>query len=107
MWAKARGFPYWPAKVLRAVKDDLDIRFFGAHDRLLVKASGCYWLSKECPGPCRASISADFKVGMNELDKYIEKLRATFGSFTYAPFKAPFDINNLFTFVDKYPGKSF
>ena len=33
VWAKMRGYPFWPAKALRTVKDQVDCRFFGEHDR--------------------------------------------------------------------------
>ena len=33
VWAKLKGFPYWPAKVIRSNADSIDVRFFGAHDR--------------------------------------------------------------------------
>ncbi len=105
VWAKTRGFPFWPGKVLRAVKGDFDIRFFGAlHDRSLVQANKCYWLSKECPAYSRANNSMEFKVSIGELNRHIEKLILAYGSFNYAPIKMECDINNPFTFVDKFPG---
>lgn len=38
VWAKQKGYPYWPAKVIRITSDDqYDVRFFGAkHLRALV-----------------------------------------------------------------------
>ena len=32
-WAKMKGYQPWPAKVLRIVNDEVDVRFFGQHDR--------------------------------------------------------------------------
>lgn len=34
VWAKLKGFPFWPAKAM-CTNDDgqVDVRFFGAHDR--------------------------------------------------------------------------
>jgi hypothetical protein len=32
-WAKMKGYQPWPAKVLRVVNDEVDVRFFGQHDR--------------------------------------------------------------------------
>ena len=34
VWAKLKGFPFWPGKVMRVNSDEqVDVRFFGAHDR--------------------------------------------------------------------------
>ena len=34
VWAKMKGYPYWPGKVLRIDKHkQVDVRFFGEHDR--------------------------------------------------------------------------
>jgi len=32
-WAKMKTYQSWPAKVLRVVNDEVDVRFFGQHDR--------------------------------------------------------------------------
>jgi hypothetical protein len=32
-WAKMKTYQPWPAKVLRIVNDEVDVRFFGQHDR--------------------------------------------------------------------------
>ncbi|PIK45303.1 hypothetical protein BSL78_17840 [Apostichopus japonicus] len=32
VWAKLKGFPFWPAKVLQEHDNRLDVRFFGQHD---------------------------------------------------------------------------
>lgn len=33
VWAKLKGFPFWPAKALRDKDGQVDARFFGQHDR--------------------------------------------------------------------------
>lgn len=40
VWAKLKGFPFWPAKALRDKDGQVDARFFGQHDR-----SACYSIS--------------------------------------------------------------
>lgn len=47
----------------------------------------------------------EFKVSIGELNKHIEKLILTYGSFNYASNKLECDINDPFTFIDKFPGK--
>lgn len=37
VWAKQKGYPYWPAKVIKVTNDQYDVRFFGAkHLRAVV-----------------------------------------------------------------------
>lgn len=40
VWAKLKGFPFWPAKALRDKDGQVDARFFGQHDRWELKM-GC------------------------------------------------------------------
>jgi len=32
-WAKMKSYQAWPAKVLRIVNNEVDVRFFGQHER--------------------------------------------------------------------------
>ena len=43
-WAKMKGYQPWPAKVLRIVNDEVDVRFFGQHDRSVNDRTSSYWL---------------------------------------------------------------
>ncbi|XP_037049728.1 protein kinase C-binding protein 1-like [Bradysia coprophila] len=93
VWAKLKGFPYWPAKVMTTnLQGMVDVRFFGDHDRAFVPIRECYLYSKEHPNPItvktkRQSISHS----VVEVDKYIQKLTAKFGSFNYPEVKTLFD----------------
>ena len=33
VWAKVSGYPYWPAKVIREKSMQVEVQFFGDHDR--------------------------------------------------------------------------
>uniref|UniRef100_A0A8C4NAR0 Uncharacterized protein n=1 Tax=Eptatretus burgeri TaxID=7764 RepID=A0A8C4NAR0_EPTBU len=33
VWAKVKGFPFWPARAVRERDGQVDVRFFGQHDR--------------------------------------------------------------------------
>ena len=33
IWARLKGFPFWPAKAMRVRDGNVDCRFFGRHDR--------------------------------------------------------------------------
>lgn len=52
LWAKLKGFPFWPAKAMGVNSAALvDVRFFGEHDRAWVPVRDCYLFSKEDPNP--------------------------------------------------------
>lgn len=93
----------------------VDVRFFGDHDRAFVPIRECYLYSKEHPNPItvktkRQSITHSVVVRyilrhlhnlwnilsltvllLQEVDKYIKKLTAKFGSFNYPDVKTLFD----------------
>jgi hypothetical protein len=50
VWAKLKGFPYWPAKAMKIKDDVVDVRFFGQHDRAWVNVKDCFLYSLEQPG---------------------------------------------------------
>lgn len=48
VWAKLKGFPFWPAKALRDKDGQVDARFFGQHDRYRLLS---LHLHQGCPNP--------------------------------------------------------
>ncbi|KOB71894.1 ZMYND8 protein, partial [Operophtera brumata] len=63
LWAKLKGFPYWPAKAVAVNNGLVDVRFFGQHDKSWVP----------------------------EAEVHIRNICRKYGSFVYAPFKTAFD----------------
>lgn len=52
LWAKLKGFPYWPAKAMGLNAAALvDVRFFGDHDRAWIPIRDCYLFSEADPNP--------------------------------------------------------
>jgi hypothetical protein len=50
VWAKLKGFPFWPAKAMRInSEENVDVRFFGAHDRAWIPTKDVYLYSLEAP----------------------------------------------------------
>lgn len=98
VYAKAKGFPYWPAKALRATGRELDVRFFGAHDRALVPIEKCYWLSKDPPLPVK-NYQSNIQRSLIELELHIERLKDKFGDFNYAEPLSPINLNNPHIFL--------
>ncbi|XP_068598105.1 MYND-type zinc finger-containing chromatin reader ZMYND8 [Brachionichthys hirsutus] len=89
VWAKLKGFPFWPAKALRDKDGQVDARFFGQHDRAWVPLNNCYLMSKEIPFSVKKTKSI-FNSAMQEMEVYVENMRKKFGVFNYAPFRTPY-----------------
>ncbi|XP_077404686.1 MYND-type zinc finger-containing chromatin reader ZMYND8-like isoform X2 [Vanacampus margaritifer] len=93
VWAKLKGFPFWPAKALREKDGQVDARFFGQHDRAWVPINNCYLMSKEIPFSVKKTKSI-FNSAMQEMEVYVENIRKKFGVFNYAPFRTPYTPTN-------------
>ncbi|KAL3220105.1 hypothetical protein MRX96_005501 [Rhipicephalus microplus] len=83
VWAKLKGFPYWPAKVMRLQDGNVDARFFGAHDRAWVPMAQCFLLSKESPTDIK-NRKKGLHNAVEELEIYIRKYREKFGEYRYS-----------------------
>ncbi|XP_031625842.1 protein kinase C-binding protein 1-like isoform X2 [Contarinia nasturtii] len=92
LWAKLKGFPYWPAKAMSINSTLVDVRFFGEHDRANIPAKDCFLYSREDPNPptnkYKRNTIADC---VKEVDVYIENIIAKYGQFNYAELKTPFN----------------
>ncbi|XP_059165862.1 MYND-type zinc finger-containing chromatin reader ZMYND8-like isoform X2 [Physella acuta] len=95
VWAKLKGYPFWPAKALREVNGQIDVRFFGAHDRSWVPVASCFMLSKNCPVVVKKG-RGGMDLAMKEVSIHVKKLKEKFGSFEYAPLRTPFSIDNVY-----------
>ncbi|KAJ7413077.1 protein kinase C-binding protein 1 isoform X3 [Willisornis vidua] len=95
VWAKLKGFPFWPAKALRDKDGQVDARFFGQHDRAWVPINNCYLMSKEIPFSVKKTKSI-FNSAMQEMEVYVDNIRRKFGVFNYAPFRTPYTPNNQY-----------
>ncbi|XP_059397353.1 MYND-type zinc finger-containing chromatin reader ZMYND8-like isoform X2 [Carassius carassius] len=95
VWAKLKGFPFWPAKALRDKDGQVDARFFGQHDRAWVPLNNCYLMSKEIPFSVKKTKSI-FNSAMQEMEVYVENVRKKYSVFNYAPFRTPYTPNNQF-----------
>uniref|UniRef100_A0A6Q2XZG0 Zinc finger, MYND-type containing 8 n=1 Tax=Esox lucius TaxID=8010 RepID=A0A6Q2XZG0_ESOLU len=95
VWAKLKGFPFWPAKALRDKDGQVDARFFGQHDRAWVPLNNCYLMSKEIPFSVKKTKSI-FNSAMQEMEVYVENMKKKFGVFNYAPFRTPYTPDNQY-----------
>lgn len=85
-------------------RQQVDVRFFGAHDRAWVPSVHCMMFSDKDPNKTKGSTPTSTKNAsktqkgiadaMKEKDDYIENLREKFG-FKYATFRQQLDANDL------------
>lgn len=76
VWAKLRGFPFWPAKVLQRSGQQIDVRFFGEHNRAWIHESNTMDISEEPPVAHRNKSDATSREASDEeMNKYIENLK--------------------------------
>lgn len=94
VWAKLKGFPYWPAKVMSINTSGMsDVRFFGAHDRAWVSVKDCYLYSVKDPNSGKQKRN-DIIECVKELELYVDNLRQIYGRVNFAPFKTVLDGDN-------------
>lgn len=81
LWAKLKGFPYWPAKAMAMNGSQLvDVRFFGDHQRAWLSPKDCYLYSAvdpNMPGSAtkrNKSVADSIKVSVMPADNCV-KLR--------------------------------
>ncbi|XP_044751048.1 protein kinase C-binding protein 1-like isoform X2 [Coccinella septempunctata] len=106
VWAKLKGFPYWPAKAMCTNNSSMvDVRFFGAHDRAWVPSKECFLYSRRDPNSNKQKRN-DIIECMREVEVYIANIKALYGEFNYAPFKMQYDPENelkqLLLFIPRY-----
>ncbi|KAM3966853.1 LOW QUALITY PROTEIN: uncharacterized protein ACR2FA_012390, partial [Aphomia sociella] len=96
LWAKLKGFPYWPAKGMSVSNAGMvDVRFFGAHDRAWVPAKDCFLYSEKDPNNFRTK-RQDILDSMQEAEQHIRNISRKYGKFVYPPFKTQFDPSKLY-----------
>lgn len=93
VWAKLKGFPFWPAKAMSINGTQVDVRFFGEHDRAWIPNTACLLYSVKDPNPISKSRKNNISECIREVDRHIEKLKEKFGAFKYAEFRSPLELN--------------
>lgn len=93
VWAKLKGFPFWPAKALSRVNANglVDVRFFGQHDRAWVPSKDIYLYSEEPPGPMPRKKKQEMDECIKEVMDHFKKLEAKYGEYRFAQLKTPYD----------------
>lgn len=102
VWAKLKGFPFWPAKAMRVANGNVDVRFFGAHDRAWIPLNQCYLLSVDSPMHSKNKRKGSFEQSMEELEVHVKKLKEKFSTFCYAPSRMRLDPVNFDSHVSVF-----
>lgn len=63
VWAKLKGYPYWPAKVLAVNKKRVEVIFFGQHDTASILYTKCHLFSQQSPN---AKLGRNFEKDFHE-----------------------------------------
>lgn len=102
VWAKLKGHPFWPGKVVQVnrIKKEVDVRFFGAHDKAWIPYStegggslSLYSLSETYEWAKPKTHKGKLQAALNELNHHVNKINKKFprSVFQYAPSKTPFN----------------
>ncbi|XP_066601120.1 MYND-type zinc finger-containing chromatin reader ZMYND8 isoform X2 [Prorops nasuta] len=96
VWAKLKGFPFWPAKAMPRVNAQgfVDVRFFGEHDRAWVPPKDLYLYSQEPPTPLPRKRKLDMDECIKEINKHCRILETVYGEFRFAPPKIQYNPND-------------
>ncbi|CAL4136566.1 unnamed protein product, partial [Meganyctiphanes norvegica] len=93
IWARLKGFPFWPAKAVKLKDGSVDVRFFGRHDRSWVPVKECFLFSEQMPTPLK-NRNKTLEQCLQEVSEHIVKLRERFGKFRYAPHRLHYNPND-------------
>jgi hypothetical protein len=92
VWAKLKGYPFWPGKAMRVnSEDNADVRFFGAHDRSWIPVKDVFLYSEEAPVVTKSKKKGNLESCVNEVNLYIKNITDRFGKFEFAPPKTVLD----------------
>ncbi|CAK9817983.1 Protein kinase C-binding protein 1 [Anthophora quadrimaculata] len=93
VWAKLKGFPFWPAKAMPRMNSQgfVDVRFFGEHDRAWVSPRDLYLYSEDPPVPLPRKRRLDMEECVKEITRHCRKLELVFGQFKFAPPKVQYN----------------
>jgi hypothetical protein len=102
VWGKIAGYPIWPGKAVGYKKEkqsgkiQVDIRFFGQHDRGWVPCTNVYCYTKEEPAPKPKKERKEYDLAISELNEYISNLKAKHGKLREFLPKTCFDATKNF-----------
>ncbi|KAI1289793.1 Protein kinase C-binding protein 1 [Halotydeus destructor] len=99
VFARLKGHPFWPAKAVRvdATKNEVDCRFFGAHDRAWVPYDSVVLMSETYAWNKPKGHKSKLDAALGEVKEHVQKLGEKFpGLHCYAQAKQPFNPNKTF-----------
>jgi protein kinase C-binding protein 1 len=91
LWAKLKGFPYWPAKAMAVNASLVDVRFFGKHDKAWLPVKDCFLYSADDPNQPKRYKNNNIAECIKEVDVHLEKLEERFGKFNLSLFRVNYN----------------
>uniref|UniRef100_A0A182N674 Protein kinase C-binding protein 1 n=1 Tax=Anopheles dirus TaxID=7168 RepID=A0A182N674_9DIPT len=99
VWAKLKGFPYWPGKLLEVnTANHAHVRFFGdQHDRAWIPEKECYIFSQRDINQTKNKKQSQtgLTISLKEIELHIQQLRKQFGTFNYGNFLEQLDCQKV------------
>ena len=72
-------------------EENVDVRFFGAHDRAWIPLKDVFLYSEDPPIQVKNKKKGNLEGCIHEVDLYINNIKEKFGKFVHAPFKTNLD----------------
>ncbi|CAG2109326.1 unnamed protein product, partial [Medioppia subpectinata] len=101
VWAKLKGHPYWPAKVIRynEVRNEVDVRFFGTHDKCWLKPEKCFMISQNYPNNKKPTKfdQNKFDEAIRDMNRHVDQLEEKHaGKFSFHDKHVVFTVDQLY-----------
>ncbi|KYN22893.1 Protein kinase C-binding protein 1 [Trachymyrmex cornetzi] len=104
VWAKLKGFPFWPAKAMPRTnaEGNVEVRFFGDHEVACawVSPKDLFLYSEKPPAPSPRKQTSDMRErkreSIKEISLHCEELKLRFGQFKFASSKIQYNPNDSF-----------
>lgn len=96
VWAKTKGFNYWPAKLLKLQGTNAHVIYFGEYLDAKVVAAECLIYTKERPDKQARIVNYGlFKTAIQDAEVYANNIKESFGHFNYAKGKVYLSTKSL------------
>jgi hypothetical protein len=86
VFARQKGYPFWPAKIMHKDDKKCEIRYFGTHEKATVHEKDIKPHTENVEPP-KKRLRAGWEEARNEMQEYLDALNTTGGDGTPATVK--------------------